>query len=100
MFFSFDFNIVATFSVSLHHFKCINGIRSIQMASRDGDRGVLLYDDYWYFPPSVTIDPATLSTFLVLPTPFFVEKYIKNDDAFTASGKKRVYTEDNPPDHL
>ncbi len=70
------------------------------MASRDGDRGVLLYDDYWYFPASVSVDPAALSTFLTLRTPFFVEKYIKNDDAFTVPEKKRVYTEDDPPDHL
>ena len=80
------------FSSSPHYFKCINGIRSIQMESRDGDRGVLLRDDYWYFPPSVTIDPATLATFLALPTPFFVREYIENDEALTSSGTT-VYKE-------
>ena len=87
------------FSFSPHYFKCINGIRSIQMESREGDRGVLLYDDYLYFPSSVTIDPPTLSTFLTLPTPFFVKKYIENDDALTAFGKETVYQED-PPERL
>ena len=69
------------------------------MESREGDRGVLLYDDYLYFPSSVTIAPATLSTFLTIPTPFFVKKYIENDDALTAFGKETVYQED-PPERL
>ena len=82
------------FSVSPHYFKCINGIRSIQMEGRDGDRGVLLYDDYLYFPSSVSIDPETLSTFLTLPTPFFVAQYLENDAALTSSGKTTVYQEE------
>ena len=83
------------FSFSPHYFKCVNGIRGIKMESRD-DQGVLIYDDYVYFPPAVTIDPATLSTFLTLPTPFFVKTYIENDDALTAAGKNMVYKDVSP----
>ena len=87
------------FSFTPHYFKCINGILSIQMESQEGDRGVLLYDDYLYFPSSVTIDSATLSTFITLPTPFFVKQYLENDDALIATEKIKVYKED-PRDRL
>ena len=89
------------FSYSPHYFKCVNGIRGIKIES-ENDYGVLVYDDYLYFPMTessnpVIIDPATLSTFLALPTPFFVKKYIENDNALTISGQKTIYKDDSHP---
>ena len=64
------------FSYSPHYFKCVNGIRGIKIES-ENDYGVLVYDDYLYFPMTessnpVIIDPATLSTFLTLSTKYLL----------------------------
>ena len=88
---------VCWFSHSPHYFKCINGIRGIKM-ERANDEGVLINDDYLYFSSSenTIIDPATLSTLLALPTPFFVEKYLQNDKALSV-GDTTVYKDDAYP---
>ena len=89
------------FSYSPHYFKCVNGIRGIKIES-ENDSGVLICDDYLYFqvsetPNPIMIDPATLSTFLALPTPFFVKKYIENDNALRDSAQKTIYKDDSHP---
>ena len=86
---------VCWFSHSPHYFKCINGIRGIQM-ERAGDAGVLIKDDYLYFSGNGLIDPGALSALHALPTPFFVEQYLRNDEAL-APGAKPVYKDAAPP---
>ncbi len=80
-----------------HYYKCVNGIRGIRMEA-NGDRGVLVRDDYLSFPESsnTVLDPATHSTLLALPTPFFVEQYLGNPRGLSL-GDKTVYKDDAPP---